>query len=128
MDTGNQFAVFGLCIGVGFVGGALYEVFACLRFLLGCSRGKNKILGGTLDIVFFICFACICVFAAYVFRFPDFRVYTWLGYALGGILYLKTLHEIVAFFGKVCYNSITKLIKKAKNREKTLILRGDTNL
>lgn len=128
MDTGNQFAVFGLCVGVGFVGGVFYEGFAFLRFLLGCPRGKNKMLGATLDIVFFLLFACVCVFVAYAFKFPDFRAYTWLGYAIGGILYLKTLHEIVAFFQKVCYNSITKLIKKAKNREKTLILREDTNL
>ena len=128
MDTGNQFAVFGICVGVGFLGGLLYEAFSFVRFLLGCPRGKNKWLGGALDITFFLLFACVCVFAAYVFKFPDFRVYTWLGYALGGILYLKTLHEIVAFFEKVCYNSITKLIKKAKNREKTLSKRGDTNL
>ena len=128
MDTGNQFAVFGLCVGVGFVGGVLYEAFAFLRFLLGCPRRKNKVLGGALDIAFFLLFACVCVWAAYVFQFPDFRVYMWLGYALGGILYLKTLHEIVAFFEKVCYNSVTKLIKKAKKREKTLSKRGDTNL
>ena len=128
MDTGNQFAVFGLCVGVGFVGGVLYEAFAFLRFLLGCPREKNKVLGGALDIAFFLLFACVCVWAAYVFQFPDFRVYMWLGYALGGILYLKTLHEIVAFFEKVCYNSVTKLIKKAKKREKTLSKRGDTNL
>ena len=128
MDTGNQFAVFGLCVGVGFVGGVLYEAVAFLRFLLGCPRGKNKVLGGALDIAFFLLFACVCVWAAYVFQFPDFRVYMWLGYALGGILYLKTLHEIVAFFEKVCYNSVTKLIKKAKKREKTLSKRGDTNL
>ena len=128
MDTGNQFAVFGLCIGVGFVGGVLFEAFAFLRFLLGCPRGKNKILGSLLDIAFFLLFACCCIWIAYVFKFPDFRAYTWLGYALGGILYLKTLHEIVAFFEKVCYNSVTKLIKKAKKREKTLSKRGDTNL
>ena len=128
MDTGNQFAVFGICVGVGFIGGVLYEAFAFLRFLLGCPRGKNKILGGALDIAFFVAFALVCVWATYVFNFPDFRVYMWLGYILGGILYLKTLHEIVAFFEKVCYNSITKLIKKAKNREKALSQREDTNL
>ena len=128
MDTGNQFAVFGICVGIGFVGGLLYEAFSFVRFLLGCPRGKNKWLGCALDIAFFLTFACVCVFSSYVFKFPDFRVYTWLGYALGGILYLKTLHEIVAFFENVCYNNITKLIKKAKKREKTLSKRGDTNL
>ena len=128
MDTSNQFSVFGLCIAVGFVGGVLYEAFAFLGFLLGCPRGKNKILGAVLDVGFFLAFACLCVFAAYLFQFPNFRVYMWLGYALGGILYLKTLHEIVAFFENVCYNNVTKLVKKAKKREKTLSKREDTNL
>ena len=128
MDTSNQFAVFGLCVGVGFIGGILYEAFAFLRFLLGCPRGKNKFLEAVLDVAFCIAFACVCVVAAYVLRFPDFRAYTWLGYALGGILYLKTLHQIVAFFENLCYNSIRKFIKKAKRREKTLSKREDTNL
>ena len=128
MDTSNQFATFGLCIGVGFLGGVLYEAFAFFRLLLGCPRGKNKWLGVSLDIAFFIAFAGVCVVAAYVFRFPDFRGYMWLGYALGGILYLKTLHEIVAFFGNVCYNKINQLIKKAKRREKRFLKRKDRNL
>ncbi|MBQ7368577.1 MAG: hypothetical protein IJW60_02580 [Clostridia bacterium] len=128
MDTRHQFAVFALCIGVGFVGGALYEAFALVKKLLGEARGKNKFLCGLSDVLFFVCFACFCVAAAFAFRFPDFRVYMWIGYGLGGILYFKTLHEIVAFFEKMCYNGITKLIKKAKNREKTLSKRGDNLL
>lgn len=128
MDTSNQFAVFGICVGVGFVGGILYEIFAFLRFLLGCPQGKHKIFGAVFDIAFFVAFAVVCVMVAYVLKFPDFRTYTWLGYALGGILYLKTLHQIVAFFENVCYNNIKELIKKAKRREKTLSKREDKNL
>ncbi len=128
MDTQNQFAVFALCMGVGFVGGALYEIVSLVKKLLGATRGKNKFLCGILDVLFFVFFACVCVVAAFAFRFPDFRVYMWIGYGLGGILYFKTLHEIVAFFEKTCYNSITKLIKKAKNREKTLSTREDNVL
>lgn len=128
MDTSNQFAVFGICVGVGFVGGIIYEAFAFFRFLLGCPRGKNKIFGVILDIAFFVAFAIVCITVAYVLKFPDFRAYTWLGYALGGILYLKTLHQIVAFFANVCYNNIKQLIEKAKRREKTLSKREDKNL
>ena len=128
MDTSNQFAVFGLCVGVGFLGGVLYEAVAFFRTLLGCPRGKNKLFGIALDIAYSIAFGVLCVICAYAFRFPDFRGYMWLGYALGGILYLKTLHEIVAFFGNVCYNNINKFIKKAKRREKTLSKRKDKDL
>jgi hypothetical protein len=44
----------------------------------------------------------------------------WIGYALGGIIYLKSLHRILAFLQNVCYNRVIKMIKKAKKREKTL--------
>jgi hypothetical protein len=42
----------------------------------------------------------------------------WIGYAVGGIIYLKTLHRMVAFFKKVCYNRLNLLVKKAKNARK----------
>lgn len=118
MDTQNQFAIFGICLCIGFVGGVLYEIFAPLRLAFGCAHGKNKIVGYTLDVVFWICFAVFTVFAAYLFHFPAFRVYMWIGYVLGGILYLKTLRRIVAFLENMCYNKITKLVKKAKSQRK----------
>ena len=120
MDTKNQFTIFCICIAVGLLGGILYEPFAFLRMIFGCPRGKSRPVGIALDIAFFAAFTVCTVFAGYLFRFPDFRVYMWIGYALGGIIYLKSLHRIVAFFGNVCYNKITKLAKKARKREKTL--------
>jgi hypothetical protein len=50
----------------------------------------------------------------------------WIGYAFGGIIYLKSLHIILAFLQNVCYNRITKIVKKAKKREKTLKKEGET--
>ena len=120
MDAKNQFAVFGLSLFVGFFGGILYEFFAFFRFLFRCEEKNRRALGGVLDVGFWISFVFFSVIWAYFLKFPDFRVYIWLGYALGGILYLKTLHKIIAFLEKLCYNKITKLIKKAKNQEKTL--------
>jgi hypothetical protein len=43
-----------------------------------------------------------------------------MGFAVGGIIYLKTLHKIIAFFENVCYNKLTQLVKKARKQEKTL--------
>lgn len=119
MDSKNQFVIFCLCLAVGFVGGLLYELFGFIRLLFKCNSGKNKVIGITLDISFFLSFAVICVLISYLFGFPDFRVYMTVGYALGGVIYLKTLHRMVAFLGKVCYNMLTKVIKKAKNSRKT---------
>ena len=106
MDSKNQLAYFGLCVAVGFVGGVVYEIFALVRLCLGGAKGKNKILGGALDIIYCVVFAVLTVFSRFCFRFPDFRVYFWLGYAVGGILYLKTLHKIIAFFEKLCYTNV----------------------
>lgn len=120
MDTQNQFFVFLLCICVGFLGGILYEPFALARLVLGCERGKSKPLGVALDVLYWLCFALLTVLAAFVFRFPEFRTYMWIGYALGGIIYAKTLRKIVAFLENMCYNKIIKVIKKAKKKEKNL--------
>lgn len=93
MDTKNQFTVFCICIAVGLLGGILYEPFAFLRMIFGCPRGKSRPVGIALDIAFFAAFTVCTVFVGYLFRFPDFRVYMWIGYALGGIIYLKSLHR-----------------------------------
>ncbi len=114
MDSQNQFGVFCCSVAVGFVGGLLYELFAFFRFLFGCDRGKNRLLGGIFDLLFCICFAIFCVFASYILHFPAFRAYIWLGFALGMGLYLKTLRRMVAFLQKVCYNTGRKLVGKKK--------------
>ncbi len=120
MDTQHQLAVFGLCLCAGFIGGLLYEPFSLLRCIFQCDKGKNKPLGGMLDLAFWVLFSFLTVAFSYLFHFPSFRVYMWIGYLFGGILYLKSLHIIVAFLKNVCYNKVTKKIKKAKNRKKTL--------
>lgn len=125
MDTGNQFSVFALCIAVGVCLGLLYEPFGLLRVVLGCRVGKNKTLAAVLDISFCLLAAVVCVSGAYLFKFPSFRVYTWLGYAVGGIIYLKTLHKIIAFLENLCYNKITKRLQKAKSKKKLLKKEGE---
>lgn len=119
MDTKGQILVFLSCVAVGFIGGILYEPIALLRLAFGCGKGKNKPLSIALDIVFWLAFSILCVAASYQFRFPDFRVYTWIGYAVGGIIYLKSLRRIVAFLENVCYNKLIKIVKRRKIGRKT---------
>ena len=118
MYSKNQFIVFCLCIAVGFFGGILYEIFAFFRWIFGCERGKNKILGGILDLLFFLCFAIFCVISTFSLSFSGFRVYFWLGFALGGALYSKSLRRILAFLENVCYNVLRKIVNKAKSKKK----------
>ena len=105
---------------IGFLGGILYEIFALVRLILGCERGKNKLLGILLDLIFFVLFAVICIFASFFLRFSGLRTYMWLGFGVGGAIYAKTLRRILAFLQKLCYNIARKIIRKTKKQEKTL--------
>ena len=119
MDTARQFSVFILCVCCGYGGGIIYEVFALFRLLFRCEKREN-IIGILMDISFFILFAIGCVYCAFLWDFPTIRIYMWMGYALGGVLYWKTLRRILAFLEKVCYNSLAKIAKKAKTKKKLL--------
>ncbi len=103
---------------MGFTCGLIYEIFAFFRLLFGCERGKNKILGGVFDLLFFILAAIFSVICTFWLRFPSIRVYMWIGYALGGVLYAKSLRRIVAFCQNKCYNVIYKVANKAKIKKK----------
>ncbi len=118
MDSKNQFTVFLLCVLVGFFGGVLYEFF----YLVGlpfCRKGKGKWLRILLDTAFWISFALLSVAFSYLWKFPSLRLYTWIGYLLGGIIYAKILRRIVAFFLKMWYNKRVERRKRKKTSEKT---------
>jgi hypothetical protein len=120
MDTKNQFTFFLLSIAIGVVGGLLYELFAFVRFLFRCNRGKRKMIGICIDVTFCISFAILAIFASFFLHFPDFRGYMCIGWLVGGTIYLTILHKILAICEKVCYNKLVKIVTKAKSKEKTL--------
>ena len=124
MDSKNQLFYFCICIVVGFFVGLVYEPFAFLRQVVGYNRKKRRLLGVILDVLFPVIVALTCIFVQFILRFPSFRVYMWIGYALGYIIYLKILRRILAFLQKLCYNLLAKVLRKAKNKEKTLQMGG----
>ena len=113
MDTLGQLERFFICAAVGVVGGGFYEI--CSLAVFGKKEKMRFWLRFCADIAFFIGFSAICVAAASWLRFPDFREYYYLGYAVGLLLYLKTFHKAVAFFKKTCYNGLKKLVNCVKN-------------
>lgn len=127
MDTKAQLIYFLLSVAVGFVGGLPYEIFVFFRLLLGCERKKARIIEGVFDVLFGISFGIFCIYACYFLRFPDFRVYMMAGWGIGLLIYAKTLRRIVAFLEKVCYNTITKMVKRAKT-DKKLLKREDFDI
>jgi hypothetical protein len=120
MDSKNQLFYLCICIVVGFAAGILYEAFVCFRLIFRCDKGKNKILGFLLDIIYPVCVAFFCVFMQFFLHFPAFRVYMWIGYAVGFTIYLKILRRTLAFLQKTCYNKLAKVLRKAKIKRKTL--------
>lgn len=119
MDSKNQLLYFCLCILVGFLAGLPYEIVALLRGIFRCERGKNKVLSVVLDVIYPIFFALICIFMQFILRFPAFRVYMWIGYAVGFIIYLKILRRILAFLQKLCYNKLAKVLRKVNIKKKS---------
>ena len=120
MDTKSQFTFFLLSVAIGLGGGLLYELFAVVRFLCRCNRGKRKMLDFLVDVAFSIVFAIWVIFSTAHLRFPDLQGYMCIGWLLGGALSSRILRKILALCGKVCYNVLVKIVAKAKSKEKTL--------
>ena len=108
-DTVNQIYILIVCLFSGILGGVLYEPFYLFRRLI------NKRAAGIIaDILFFLIFAGIFVLLSVIYDFPATRPYMLMG-ALGGLLlYLVSLHRILAFLTEKLYNSAKKLILRIK--------------
>ena len=119
MDSKNQLFYFCLCIVVGFLAGLPYEIVVLIRGVFRCGRGKNKVLGVVLDVIYPIFVSLICIFMQFILRFPAFRAYMWIGYAVGFIIYLKILRRILAFLQKLCYNKLAKVLRKVNIKKKS---------
>jgi len=124
MDTKNQFWVFSLCIAVGFVGGIIYEALHLLFFPFRLKREQKWVRIST-DVLFWLTFLVFAVWTAYFFHYPAFRVYMWIGYCLGAIIYRKTLRRIVAFLEKICYNKLIKRLGQRRSERKSLKKAGE---
>lgn len=120
MDTRGQIGIFALYVCMGFCCGFIYEFFAFIRLILGAQNGRRKFVGGVLDVGFCVCAFISTIVCAYALKLPTSRFYAWLGFILGGIIYLKSLRRMVAFLENLCYNKCKSLMKKAKRRKNTL--------
>ncbi len=115
MDGAGQLPIFFLCVSLGLAGGFVYEAVSVIA--LPKPKKCRVAFRFIADVVFFVVFALLCIFVASRLGLPSFREYYYLGFALGLLLYLKTLHKAVAFFKKICYNSIRKLVNCLKKRK-----------
>lgn len=97
----------------GVVSGVVYEVLYIARvFVCGIDKRtytvKDKIFTCLCDILYFAVFAAMFVFTSVTFEFYSLRLYMLIGCALGAIIYLKSLHVIIAICIKRVYNSLNR--------------------
>lgn len=115
--TGNEFYVFLICVLIGSAGGVLYDVIYLIR-----APFSSRVLTIVGDLVFGVLFAGLFLFVSVTFALPGFRFYMLLGSFLGLLLYLKSIHETVAFFQRKVYtiykNKRTRGKRKCESQRK----------
>lgn len=116
-----QIFIFITCIFCGIVSGLVYDVLFVARCVL-CGVDtqsftvKDKIFIFAADLIYCLVFAAGFIFLSTMFGFSSLRLYMLVGCAIGALLYLKSFHQIVAFFARKVYNKITNRPKKVKKR------------
>lgn len=114
-----QIFIFLICVLCGAASGIVYDVFYIARvFVCGVEikayTVKDKIFTCVCDVLYFAIFAAMFLFCSYLFDFYGIRLYMLAGAALGALIYLKSVHIILAFSIKKVYNKINKN-KSGKN-------------
>lgn len=117
-----QMFIFMTCMLVGISSGIVYDfLYAARIFVCGTEfsryKIKDKIMTVVCDLIYFIVFAGMFVFTSVLFEFYSLRLYMLAGCALGAIIYLKSLHIIIAFMLKKVYNIFAKRLRRRKTHE-----------
>lgn len=95
--------------------------FAAVSFAVGGTAGilhaffpKRGALAVLTDVLFFLGFSALFLYAEYRFHFPDFRPYMGACAILGFFLVRKILLQLVALYKKTWYNKRAKRKKSVK--------------
>jgi hypothetical protein len=111
--TSGQFIYFLGAVTFGGIFGVLYSVITAVKSLIK-NQKLCKILGGILEIIFFLFLSVSFLFYRNFYGYPSLRAYMVVGVILGLILYAKSFHLLLAKAGKVVYNRINKFILTKK--------------
>ena len=116
-----QIFIFLTCALCGVISGVVYDILYIARaFVCGLDKAKftlkDKIFTCICDLIYFIAFSAMFVFTSICFEFYTIRLYMLVGCALGALIYLKSLHFIIAFLVRKVYNRLRK-IKSARGEK-----------
>ena len=116
-----EFFIFMTCMLTGVASGIVYDALYIARiFVCGTGRKygvKDRIFVAACDLIYFAVFAALFIFVSVLFEFYALRLYMLVGCALGAIIYLKSVHILIAFSVKKVYNGIAERIKRRKKHE-----------
>ena len=105
----GAFYIFVVCVACGVVSGVAYDVLYILRHIF-CARPFPRAMAwrtsvaAVCDILYALSLSALFIFCSVYFSFPDIRLYMLLACLLGAVMYIKSLHIIVAFFVNKLYN------------------------
>lgn len=109
-----QIFIFLTCALCGVCSGVVYDVLYVARaFVCGVDKSKftlkDKIFTCICDLIYFAVFAAMFIFTSVTFEFYAIRLYMLAGSAIGALIYLKSIHLIIAFLIKKVYNNVAKV-------------------
>ena len=108
--TTNQPLIFLLTICGGILAGIAYDVYKGVRRAV--KAGKWGI--AVLDTLFILTLGAIAVFVLFIANQGELRLYAFIGFALGFLLYMAGLSPFLSYIGK----KLIKKTEKRKNRKK----------
>lgn len=109
----EQLHIFLLCAVCGIAGGAIYDIFFCLRYPF-----RRRWLVIATDILFCLLFSVFYLAVSLASGMGSLRLYMIAGCAAGFYLYLKSFHKIVAFFAERCIIRVYSRLRKVKDKRK----------
>lgn len=117
-----QVFIFLTCTLCGVISGAVYDILYIARaFVCGLDKAKftvkDKIFTCLCDLIYFIAFSAMFIFVSVCFEFYTIRLYMLVGCALGALIYLKSLHLIIAFLVRRVYNKIEKIKESTRGKK-----------
>lgn len=101
MESASQIYYFFCCLLCGAASGVVYDFIYVVKQIF-----SNKKIHFLLDIIFFFAFSGMYIFTSVMFELPSFRLYMFIGCLIGLLLYLKSMHRMLAFFVKRLYNIV----------------------
>ena len=109
--TSDQPRILIVSLFIGLIIGGFYEIFYFLKLYF-----KKEFYNHFFNVLYFVLSSFIFVNVSTIYHFSNFRVYMLLAVFIGILIYLLTLHKIIAIFLNKVYNMVNKTIKGLKAR------------